>query len=161
MSNLKGSVLKEIGLDRWPPFIEDKFFWFALLAGVVTCLILLLTVAPTFSLQDRSVTGLLFMTVIYYPVLEEILFRGIIQGWFMKVDWGIKKYLHISAANWITSGLFVIAHFYYQPVLWSVLLMAPSLVFGFFRDHYRSIYPSIGLHVFYNAGFMFINIVAQ
>jgi len=161
MSNLVGIILKETGLDRWPPFVKDRLFLLALTGGVITCLIIWLTIAPTFSLQDRTISKLFFMGVIYYPVLEEILFRGIIQGSIIKKAWGIKKYLHLTGANWSSSVLFVFAHFWYQPMLWALMLFVPSLIFGFFRDRYSSIYPCIGLHMFYNAVFILVNLIAQ
>jgi membrane protease YdiL (CAAX protease family) len=48
-----------------------------------------------------------------------------------------------------------------QPARWAILVFAPSLVYGFFRDRYNNLYPSIVLHSTYNAGFILINILAQ
>ena len=161
MTSIPAAVLKEIGLDRWPPIMRDKVFWFAVAAGVFVWLLLWLTVAPTFSIQNRSITLLLLTSIIYYPVLEEVLFRGIVQGWLLRLPWGNKKYLTLTSANWLTSSLFVAAHFWYQPMLWALMVIVPSLVYGFFRDRYSSIYPCIILHAFYNGGFVLINLLAQ
>ena len=161
MQNIAGVVLKDIGLDRWPPFLKDRLFWLALSAGLVTFIMIWLAVAPTFSLSGRSTSEIILVAVLYYPLLEEILFRGVIQGMLSKRPWGSKNNLKITNANLLTSVLFTVAHFWYQPMLWSLLIIVPSLVFGFFRDRYDSIYPSIGLHMFYNAGFIFVNLVAQ
>ena len=154
-------VLKETGLDHWQPMVRDKFFWLAAVAGVLVWIVVWLTIVPTFSIQDKSVTILLFTGIIYYPVLEEILFRGIIQGWFSKQSWGKRIFLNLTIANWLTSLLFVVAHFWYQPVLWAFLVIAPSLVYGFFKDRYSNIYPSIILHALYNGGFLLVNLMAQ
>jgi membrane protease YdiL (CAAX protease family) len=32
-------------------------------------------------------------------------------------------------------------------------VLFPSLIFGYFRDRYTSIYPCMVLHAFYNAGY--------
>lgn len=161
MSDLARMVLKEIGLDRWPPLSKDKVFWLALFAGAVVWFVIYLTVAPTFSIENRSIAGILLTSIIYYPVLEEILFRGIFQGQLLKYSWGRKKFLYFSAANWVVSWLFVVTHFWYQPMLWALMIIAPSLVYGYFRDRYSSIYPSIILHAFYNGGFVVINLIAN
>lgn len=161
MDNIAVVVLKDVGLHRWPPFIKDRYYWLALLAGVAAFLIVWLTVAPTFSVTGRSISEVILAGIFYYPLLEEILFRGIIQGGLSKKAWGKKTYLHLTIANLLTSVLFTAAHIWYQPVLWALMLIVPSMIFGFFRDRYGSIYPSIGLHMFYNAGFIFVNLAVQ
>jgi membrane protease YdiL (CAAX protease family) len=161
MANVAGEILKDLGLDRWPPFIRDKLFLFALLAGVVVWLVLWFTVIPTFSALNQPHVKLVLLSIIYYPVLEEILFRGVVQGLLSKQSWGRNKVLYLSVANWLTSFMFVGAHFLYQSSLWAVLIIAPSLVYGLFRDRYQNTYPSIVLHMYYNAGFVSINLLAQ
>ena len=161
MLKVARAVLKQIGLDRWPPFLMDRTFSFALLAGIAVWVVLWFNVVPTFSMQHQSVITLLLLSVFYYPVLEEILFRGIVQGWISKRSWGSKQLFFLSVANWLTSLLFVVAHFWYQPVLWALMVIAPSLVYGYFRDKYNSTYPAIVLHCYYNAGFVVINLLAQ
>jgi len=161
MLNIFEKVLKEIGLYRWPPFLRDNTFLLALLAGVIVWIVLWLTVTPTFSLAGKSSLQIFFTTVLYYPLLEEILFRGIIQGKLSTNPWCRNTWLRFSFANWITSLLFVGAHFWYQPASWAVMVLAPSLLYGYFRDKFGSTYPAIALHVYYNAGFMAINFMAQ
>jgi membrane protease YdiL (CAAX protease family) len=161
MPNSIRTLLHEIGLDHWPPFARDSAFWLAIAAGVVVWLLLWLTAAPTFSIGNRSITKILFVTMVYYPILEEILFRGVVQSSLAKRSWGSRQWLSLSVANWLTSLLFVVAHVAYQPTLWVMLVFAPSLVFGFFRDRYNNIYPCLVLHSTYNAGFTLINILAQ
>jgi membrane protease YdiL (CAAX protease family) len=38
----------------------------------------------------------------------------------------------------------------------SVAVFLPSLIFGYFRDRYDQLHASIVLHVFYNAGYIWI-----
>jgi len=155
------SVLVEIGLGAWPPFLKDRFYILALFAGVITWMLLWITVIPTFTVDQGSIVRIIVLTVIWYPLLEEILFRGIIQNYLFNKTWGSTTFVSLSVANWLTSLLFVSAHFWHQPVTWAILVAIPSLAYGFFRDRFSSIYPSILLHSFYNAGFVGINIIGR
>lgn len=142
------------------PF-KDPAFGLALLAGVVAWVILWFTAIPTFSLEKLSMAGVIFFAVVWYPLLEEVLFRGMIQGFLLETPWGGNRLAGLTTANLITSVLFAAAHLLYQPSGWALLVFAPSLMYGFFRDRYGSIYPSVLLHAFYNAGFAGMNILAQ
>lgn len=161
MRGAANRVLKEVGLDRWPPFVMDRLFWIAIAGGMLVWILLWLTVAPMYSIQGRSILSTVLASIIYYPLLEEILFRGVIQGQLSSKSWGNKKYLSFTTANWVTSLLFVGAHFWYQPVFWAIVIIVPSLVYGFFRDRYSNTYPSIILHAFYNGGFVLVNFMTQ
>lgn len=93
--------------------------------------------------------------VLVYPVLEEILFRGLLQE--LVRDYISKARLGpLTLANLLTSVLFTAAHFFYHPPLWAALVFFPSLVFGFFRDRTAGLAAPIILHVFYNAGFIWL-----
>jgi hypothetical protein len=101
---------------------------------------------------------LILALIIWQPVFEEILFRGIVQGQLVKHDWGRRYYLQISSANVVTSMLFVGTHLIMTPSPFSLAVFIPSLVFGYFRDRCDSIYPSILLHCAYNA-FVFAGLI--
>ena len=159
MVKIISSVLADIGFGAWPSFLKDRFYMLALYAGVIAWMLLWVTVIPTFTVDQDSIVRIIILTVIWYPLLEEILFRGIIQNYLFNKPWGSTTFVSLSAANWLTSLLFVSAHFWYQPVIWATLVIIPSLAYGFFRDRFASIYPSILLHSFYNAGFVGINII--
>ncbi len=96
------------------------------------------------------------LVVLVYPVLEEIVFRGLLQGWLADRHWGQIRWGGLTIANLVTSAVFAAAHLIRLPVLASTAMFAPSLVFGFFRDRYGHIYASILLHVLYNAGFVWL-----
>jgi len=161
MPKIVNGVLADIGLGSCSPFLKDRVFHLALFSAVVVWIILWFTVIPTFNDDHISALRLVTFIVFWYPLLEEILFRGIIQKYFSDKSWGSKSSSGLSIANWLTSLLFVLAHFWYQPVLWAMSVFIPSLVYGYFRDKYSSIYPCIILHSFYNAGFVGMNIIAQ
>jgi membrane protease YdiL (CAAX protease family) len=50
----------------------------------------------------------------------------------------------------------VAAHALTHPPEWAAAMLFPSLVFGYFRDRYRSVVPAAALHVFYNAGWFLL-----
>lgn len=96
------------------------------------------------------------LPALIYPVLEELAFRGLLQEWLYRKRWGRLRTGPVSVANWLTTALFVLAHFVHHPPAWAIAVAFPSLVFGYFRDRYQSIMPAITLHVFYNTGFIWL-----
>lgn len=113
--------------------------------------------APSAWFAQSSKAWLFFLLpVLVYPVLEEIAFRGLIQETLFSQSWGKKNWLNFTLANFLTSGLFVAAHFFYHQPWWALSVFVPSLVFGFFRDKYHSVIPSILLHIFYNFGYIWL-----
>jgi membrane protease YdiL (CAAX protease family) len=96
------------------------------------------------------------LLVVGYPVLEELVFRGALQGWLRSRSWGMKKWRRVTVANVITSVVFALTHLIVNPVYLSVAVFIPSLIFGYFRDRYDQLHASIALHIFYNAGYIWI-----
>jgi len=98
----------------------------------------------------------LFFFVLFYPVTEELIFRGMIQEYIALKTKEVSVYYHITLANILTSLLFVAIHFIYNTPLWAILVFVPSLIFGYFKEQYGSVLPSIILHIFYNLCALFI-----
>lgn len=150
---LKG-LLADVGLAGYRPFYRDRQLVLALLAGMVVWLVFWLIFPGLLPAVPAKANVLLLLSlVIWQPVLEELLFRGVVQGQFRLHAWGREKRWGVTQANLLTSVLFVLAHAFYHPPLWAVAVFGPSLVFGYFRDRYGSVYPSLALHVYYNMGF--------
>jgi membrane protease YdiL (CAAX protease family) len=95
------------------------------------------------------------LPVLVYPVLEEIVFRGLLQELAREFISG-RAFGSLSLANLFTSLVFTGFHFLNHAPLWAALVFFPSLVFGFFKDRYRTLTAPILLHVFYNAGFLLL-----
>ncbi|MGE3977251.1 MAG: JDVT-CTERM system glutamic-type intramembrane protease [Nitrospira sp.] len=93
---------------------------------------------------------------LWQPLFEELLFRGIVQGHLLQSLARQKTWLGLSTANLLTSFLFSLAHLAGHSVSWSLLVFVPSLCFGFVRDRFGSVYPSLALHAFYNAGYFLL-----
>ncbi|RRS30264.1 MAG: hypothetical protein P794_07890 [Epsilonproteobacteria bacterium (ex Lamellibrachia satsuma)] len=95
----------------------------------------------------------LFFLIFLYPVIEELAFRGLIQEYLSKVTGYRSLFPYVSVANLMTSLLFVLMHFVHHEPLWAFLVFFPSLVFGYFKESFDSVLPSIFLHMFYNFTF--------
>jgi len=58
---------------------------------------------------------LIFLTlVIVQPILEEVVFRGLLQSWLLKKAWASSHILGITAANVMISIIFSGLHFIYS-----------------------------------------------
>jgi membrane protease YdiL (CAAX protease family) len=134
-----------------------------------TILILAFSIAPLFWLLMYSVTGQVsdltwpvnfpreyLFNVVIFPILEEIVFRKVLQGKLYELPMGQRSWHGISNANMLTSITFVCFHLFSHSIAWALATFIPSLIFGFFRDRYKQIKPSIALHIFYNAGYFWL-----
>lgn len=83
-------------------------------------------------------------------VLEEVVFRGGMQGWLLRKATFQTRLIGLSRANWLTSALFAVLHIWQHPLLLVPGYFAVSLVFGYFRDRYKGVAVPVALHVWYN-----------
>lgn len=94
--------------------------------------------------------------VFLIPLIEELIFRGWLQGRLLRSQKMRRHCCQISFANLATALLFSVAHLITHPPLWALAVVIPALVFGYFRERYNSLYPAIFLHVYYNGGYFAI-----
>lgn len=148
-----GDIARAMGLAPAGPFLRQRGFLLALLAGVAFWCGLALS-AP---LRPVSLPQLLswsfWSLAVWQPLSEELMFRGFLQGQLGDRAWGRRAVAGVSCANGLTTALFVLGHLWQHPPLWALAVAAPSLVFGYVRDRYHSVYPAIVLHMVYNAGY--------
>ena len=97
-----------------------------------------------------------FGLAVAWPLAEEGLFRGVIQPALARTRGGAREAWGVTTANAATSVLFAVAHLLAHAPAWAAATFVPSLVFGYFRDRYGSIWPGAALHVFYNAGWFLL-----
>jgi len=128
-------------------------FRLALIAGLVVAIAIAAFAAPGNRRLSQASAAFVVGFLVIQPLLEELLFRGVVQGWLREAAWGARKTLGLSSANWITSLLFVVAHLPAQPLAWASAVFVPSLVFGHFRDRHDSLLPAALLHIAWNAAF--------
>jgi membrane protease YdiL (CAAX protease family) len=146
-----------MGLDHFPPFYKDPLFLSALGAAILFWFILGLYNGAWHPMQAREVLSSRFLFLsLLQPLIEELLFRGFLQSQWIQTQWGKSSWLGFSAANLMTSLLFTLGHFASHPPAWAIAVFFPSIIFGYFRERHDSLYPSIFLHVFYNAGYFFL-----
>ncbi|MEJ2452457.1 MAG: JDVT-CTERM system glutamic-type intramembrane protease [Gammaproteobacteria bacterium] len=148
-------LFQDLGLSRVSGFYRDRLFALAIVVGFAVVGVLHLL--PTGHAPETVASlPMLVKWLLWAPVLEELLFRGIVQGQLQRYFHSSSNVLGLSRANWITSLLFTGIHFLHHPPLWAASVLLPSLVFGFFRDRHDSVVPSMTLHCIYNAQFLFL-----
>jgi membrane protease YdiL (CAAX protease family) len=89
-------------------------------------------------------------------VLEEVIFRGALQGWLLRKRDFKRSHLGLSRANWMTSLLFAAAHLWQHPLGLIPGYFAVSLVLGYFRERYGGILVPVSLHAYYNLVLLFL-----
>ena len=141
--------LRETSLICGGHFWSEKVFHLALLMGVVGLSFAWVVFPDAFRALKLSIFSL-FLLMLWQPLVEEIFFRGILQRELLKWEPLSHAFLGISQANLLVSILFVFAHLFSHSAWWAMGVFLPSLIFGWFRDHYQCVYPSILLHSFYN-----------
>ena len=141
--------MKESGMMNCPAFYRDGKFIVAVLAGIPVVWLLHGWI-PVFSSNLTLHWKLLLSVLIWQPLIEELLFRGIIQGQLSKSNWGQQARFRITAANIVTSVLFVALHMLNSSPIWSLTIFIPSILYGYFRDTFNSVYPAMLLHSVYN-----------
>ena len=145
-----------LGLHYHRHFHRDSVFLWLLALGPMAWL----SMIGFFGFQPLpwpAIWSLTFLSVaLWHPLFEELLFRGIVQGYVLQSIRCQKTWNGLSLANFVTSLLFAMAHLASHSVSWSLLVFLPSLCFGFVRDRFGSVYPSIALHAFYNTGYFLL-----
>lgn len=72
------------------------------------------------------------------PMLEEVLFRGLLQGWLLRMAVP-GRIAGISAANGISAAAFVAIRVPMHPLAWPLAVAGPSFLFGHLRERLRSV----------------------
>ena len=132
----------EVRSGRRVALVAGLLFWLALAA-----------LGKASPLHDWAT---LLMLVLLQPLLEELLFRGLLQGRLLARAWGERRFAGFTLANLATAMLFTALHFASHPPLWAAGVLLPSLLFGHFRDRHDSVFPAIALHVYFNAGYFLL-----
>ena len=157
-SSSSRTLARDCGLQRpgpgWWAWLRDPHAALALLAAVPVWLGLALWVGPSL----RYPSGLLAWAsfVVFQPVLEELVFRGILQGQALRLSTRHGQPLRLGAftlANVLVTVGFVALHLRAQPLIWALAVAGPSLVLGHLRERLASLWPAILVHAVYNLGF--------
>ncbi len=139
-----------------PNFWHDTLFYAALAGALLVWLgmYLLLQPEPVPGWPLREPIRFLYPALLY-PVVEELVFRGLLQDLahrYLK-PWRLGL---LSHANILVSLVFTGLHFINHPPVWAASVFVPSLIFGLFKDRTGGLVAPILLHVFYNSGYIWI-----
>jgi hypothetical protein len=146
---MRPSLAEELGLAFRPAFARDRQLWLAAAVAPLS-LAVVAWLVPNARGSMLISLPLVLSLVVWQPMMEELLFRGVLQGQLDRNRWAQRQYAGFTGANYATTLLFMLAHLVHHPPLWAAATFAPSLIFGYFRDRHRQIYPSMLLHAFYN-----------
>lgn len=124
--------------------------------GSIYAAVLVIGAAAAWSLGSHEAPAnwpLLASVVLWQPAVEELLFRGFLQGVLLRTHAGARDLAGISVANLATTVAFVMMHLVNHPPAWAFGVLFPSLLFGFYRDQSGSTWPPMALHVVLNGAF--------
>lgn len=149
-------MIKLLGLDQCPPFHRDRIFLLAAAGGPMFWVAVALTTSLAPIPWARIWSLPFLVAAVLLPVIEELCFRGLIQGEFIQCSWGRRAIRGVTLANCATSVLFMAGHWLTHSPLWALSVIFPSVIFGLVRDRLQSSYPAILLHCFYNSGYFIL-----
>ena len=152
----QGQIDELLGLRPYYPVHRDGWFVVALLAGVMFWGVLWLTTPVVPLAWHQVLSWRFFSLVLWQPCWEELLFRGVLQGFVRQYSWGQWGWYGLTGANVLVSVVFMLGHLATHPPLWALAVLGPSLLFGWMRDHYGTVYRAMGLHAWYNAGYFWL-----
>ncbi|MDN5942645.1 MAG: JDVT-CTERM system glutamic-type intramembrane protease [Nitrospira sp.] len=155
-SHIMSVLCERFGLKAAPAFYRSPVFLSALAMGAAVWLLLpFLTVVQPLP-WPHIFSRPFLVAVLWQPIVEELLFRGCLQGWLLAHEWGRRSFVGISIANLLTSVVFAGAHIATHPLPWALSTLFPSLLFGVLRDRSGSVFPPLALHIIYNAGYFLL-----
>jgi len=146
----RASLLAESGITRFVLPLADRHFAMALAVAVPVWVALGLGVAGPLYRPAGLLAWLAF--VIWQPLVEELVFRGVLQGRLLQMPTQ-RRVGPLSAANLLTTAAFAAMHLLAQPPAWALAVALPSLVFGHLRERFDSVWQAVAMHAAYNAGF--------
>lgn len=143
----------DLALDRPPVVLRDPAWWILITIGLAACLALwtILGIDPTASVPRGA--GSWIGVIGLQPLVEELLFRGVVQGALLRTIAGARRCAQLSVANGVSSLAFVALHFVHHPPLWALATLAPSLALGWLRERHGSTWSAALTHAIFNAEF--------
>ena len=129
--------------------LKDKFFLSYFLIGIIGFLFPFIDLYEKESISSISI-HLFFLLIILFPIVEECIFRGILQSLLLKIVLFQKKIFCITYSNFLTSTLFALTHLFNHPPIWALGVIIPSIIYGYFRERFNHLLPPILLHIWYN-----------
>lgn len=123
------------------PWFKDPLFFAVLALGVLAWAL------------PEPVLRIAWWRLAVLALVEEIIFRGLLQRELSRVSFLARPRGPLSLANLAVSLIFAAMHLIAQPPLWAAAVFFPSLIFGWIWDRYNRITPCWLAHFFYNMFF--------
>lgn len=136
------------------PGWTDPHLLLALLAALPVWLVLFVWAPP--GMRVPQGVWAWCSLVLVQPCLEEWVFRGLLQGEALRMTTWRGEPARIGPITWanaLVTLAFVALHLVAQPTAWALAVAVPSLVLGHLREQLHSVWPAVGVHAVYNAGF--------
>ena len=135
---------------------RDPVFLLALAAGPAGAIVWTWLLGE--AAGDPAVWGawVLVLMLLIAPVVEELAFRGLIQGLLLRPRWGRWRAGPLSVANILTTLAFAASHWPRGGALLAAGVMLPGLVFGYFRERHDGLWSPILLHAWYNLSLVLV-----
>ena len=130
--------------------LTDKLLYLLVLAPIPFWITTAIVDSDT---QNLAINQILILVILYH-MLEETVFRGIIQPTLYARLYG--RLGLFSYANILTSILFSLAHLPSHEPIWALAVFIPSLAFGLLKDKYKTLLAPVALHSYYNTGYFLI-----
>lgn len=146
------SLRTQLGLIAPKRLMSDGQFLLALVAGCLASVLLTILFDGS-GWQDADLLSILSL-ILWAPVIEELAFRGVVQGWLSGTAVGRRRIAGVTCANLVAAFLFTAWHLIYRADLMAWLVFVPALVFGYFRDRHGSLVPCVILHAAFNAALL-------
>ncbi|TVP56489.1 MAG: JDVT-CTERM system CAAX-type protease [Halomonadaceae bacterium] len=138
--------------------LRDSAYVTVLIISPVLALLWLFWLQPSPDALAVTAAGVVFFVVIF-PVLEELVFRGLIQGSLLRTQWGQKRFVSLSLANLLTTLCFALLHGPRGGITLALAVILPSLALGVFRERHRSVLSPVLLHMVFNGSVMAVFLV--
>lgn len=122
----------------------------AALAAAVPVVLLLRLLLPGPHGPPAADPWVLVGLLCFQPAIEELCFRGLLQGALLRTVLGRARAWGLSGANALTGVLFLVAHLAGHTPWQAAAVLVPSLVLGHLRERSGSVFPSLAVHAFYN-----------
>ena len=129
--------------------LRDWHFQVVLGAAIPIGLLWVWWIAPQAEALDVDFTSLAAF-VIVFPLLEELVFRGLIQRALLKKPFGRRRFGPVTVANAVTTSLFAIAHLPRGGPLLAAGVITPGIVLGYFLERHQRLVSPIILHMSFN-----------
>ena len=140
--------------DRAPAPVAalgDIHFWLIVAANLLVGVALWLFMPTGFAVAPSASLWSIASFVVLWPVVEELLFRGVIQRELLRVPALSTRCAGISGANILASILFAGLHLVNHPPLWAAAVLVPSLALGYTLERYQRLLIPVLLHGLFNA----------